>query len=277
MKTYLITDLDGTLIKTKSGLPRPQNKNDWQFIIALDELKQFDGVYVVTNQSDKRYTQYIRNVKFQLSDDIVEFHESDKYNKYRKPHSTIFEEYIMDKIDNDSSVIFLGDQITDYYFACNCNALQLHHKKNLHCEFRYELHKESRPLEVKDNTFESDPPIELENKKYVFYCYNIKLLDTFIKHYNLTLIGSYKSHSKLKHESGAIIYFGKANSIKTADKYIMVNTEDISNIIENYYSRVYNDYYKPFTYKVHYDDTIKLMPILETEYDKLLFNEFREI
>ena len=137
-------DLDGTLIKVKSGAKFATNINDWTPFSPtvkhiLQTLAKDHIIVIFTNQS--KYTS-----EFQMKvNNIMSFYEINDYacyiatshNYYRKPHVNMFEQFLRDhcivNYDVDNS-FYCGDaagrynvktnknldhSISDYYFAKN--------------------------------------------------------------------------------------------------------------------------------------------------------------
>lgn len=126
-------DLDGTIVDTSSGNKFPREASDWMFIgdryRKLAELTREDwSVVIITNQAYKnrqmaldRLTLIIKELKFEFI--LIAALEKDKY---RKPHSTILDEYFPKRSDDS---FYVGDAAgrpkdhsnTDRLFAINGN------------------------------------------------------------------------------------------------------------------------------------------------------------
>jgi bifunctional polynucleotide phosphatase/kinase len=142
-KKILIFDLDGTLIKTKSGRVHPLNCDDWVF--NYDNVKtQINNltdtiIGIITNQNGIRNNEKLIEWQTKINNIIKEIKvnfifASLKIDKYRKPMDGSWN-YIKDILINNfnvkipKNIIFVGDACgrntdfsdTDLKFAYNCN------------------------------------------------------------------------------------------------------------------------------------------------------------
>uniref|UniRef100_A0A6C0EBK4 Polynucleotide kinase 3'-phosphatase n=1 Tax=viral metagenome TaxID=1070528 RepID=A0A6C0EBK4_9ZZZZ len=132
-KHWILFDLDGTIIKTKSGEKFYQSVDDWKFTYdnVPEKLKNYNKKYnvgIVTNQKGLKTEDDIKDWKKRTSDVIKKInvpmliYASLKDDIYRKPHTTFYD-MIDGKVD-----FYCGDALgrkndfsdTDYKFALNC-------------------------------------------------------------------------------------------------------------------------------------------------------------
>lgn len=137
-------DMDGTIIKTKSGKTFPVNSDDWQFLCdaTVKKIKELskDGfsIVIITNQAgiEKHTTnpddwmKKVSNVQKQLNVEIRVLCSTGK-NKFRKPFSSFYYDFFTsaqrDACDRYKS-FYCGDACgrssdhsdCDYKFAMNC-------------------------------------------------------------------------------------------------------------------------------------------------------------
>lgn len=146
-KTKLICfDLDGTLIRTKSGKKFPKDKNDWVLFSSniskkMEYLTEHDyAIVIITNQNGidtgkvkiSDWKDKITNIYKEISSKMKNKLELIIYcvtskNKYRKPYPYIYIDFL--KKYKFRKKIFCGDaggrehdhSDTDYKFALNCD------------------------------------------------------------------------------------------------------------------------------------------------------------
>ena len=117
-------DIDGTIIKTKSGKTFPIDENDWEFLYdnvkqKIEEIPKDYSVIFITNQS-KLYSKVgfneifynqlrnkYENIVKQINRDITIFITVGNISKYRKPYITLYEEYF-EGYDKENSY-YVGD------------------------------------------------------------------------------------------------------------------------------------------------------------------------
>lgn len=132
----LLLDLDGTLIKTKSGNKFPRNAADWQFIYDINKLPRDCEIIIISNQSRAANKRSVTRKKLNLkipailrASGINTAYILVAYDSYRKPATSLLEDYI--KPQNYKSTIYVGDAAgrsgdfadSDYLLACNYNIL----------------------------------------------------------------------------------------------------------------------------------------------------------
>lgn len=137
-KKLLMLDLDGTLIKTKSGRKFPMNASDWKFIHDIKKLAGYTDydIVVVTNQSRARskMSKTRRNMLGKIPQvlDAGGMHLAYMlvaHDSYRKPATSLLEDYI--KPHEYEHAIYVGDAAgriddfsdSDYLFAVNYNII----------------------------------------------------------------------------------------------------------------------------------------------------------
>jgi bifunctional polynucleotide phosphatase/kinase len=128
-----IFDMDGTLIKTRSGKKYPENSTDWEWwdakvIPTLQDLAARGyAIIIVTNQAGaekstirrEEILELVENV-FQDLLDVCEAKHVQLYialanDVYRKPNTTIFEKYIWPKLQTPADredhyeIFYVGD------------------------------------------------------------------------------------------------------------------------------------------------------------------------
>jgi bifunctional polynucleotide phosphatase/kinase len=141
-KKIIIFDLDGTIIKTKSGKTFPINSNDWIFnydnvINIFNTLKNDTIIGIISNQkgikSEFQMTEWqskLNNIMKQINFHFI--FASFKDDRYRKPMigSWIYiKEYLKGLDIRSDEIIYVGDACgrekdhndTDIKFALNCN------------------------------------------------------------------------------------------------------------------------------------------------------------
>jgi bifunctional polynucleotide phosphatase/kinase len=129
-----VFDLDGTLIKTKSGKKFPEDSSDWKWwspdvIPRLGQLVNDYGLIIVTNQAGAgesaksrtrsnpddilhRIAEVFRVLMSKCGFRHVEVYISTEYNIYRKPNTSIFEKYIWPNYHGDHrlrKIFYVGD------------------------------------------------------------------------------------------------------------------------------------------------------------------------
>lgn len=138
----IMFDLDGTLIKTKSGREMPVDANDWEWwdTVVVPRLKSLKNkgyhIIIVTNQANAQRQKYritrVEQVYKELESAGVEVFIALEKDEYRKPNTTIFEKYILPRISGTiSSIPYVGDAAgrkgdfadTDRKFAYNLSLL----------------------------------------------------------------------------------------------------------------------------------------------------------
>lgn len=137
-------DLDGTIIKPKSGAKFPKDHTDWTFLYdnTISKIKKLtkEGfcILIITNQSllskkgesnENEFKLKINNIVKELNVEVKILCSTGK-NKYRKPSPIFYYDFIPEKIrqslSNDS--FYCGDAAgrihdfaaTDFKFALNC-------------------------------------------------------------------------------------------------------------------------------------------------------------
>jgi len=117
-------DIDGTIIKTKSGKKFPINENDWKFLYnniktKIEEIPNDYSIIFITNQSklysklgfnEEFYNQIkikYENILKEINRDITIFITAGSNSIYRKPYIKIFEDYIKE-YDKEKSY-YVGD------------------------------------------------------------------------------------------------------------------------------------------------------------------------
>jgi bifunctional polynucleotide phosphatase/kinase len=109
-------DLDGTIIKTKSGEKFSVGSGDWEFLYPeikpkLKELyNKGHSIIIISNQAkfSPIIEEKIKSVLIALEVPVQAFVATGK-DKYRKPETGIFEELILPKITNLTNIFFIGD------------------------------------------------------------------------------------------------------------------------------------------------------------------------
>lgn len=140
-KNIIIFDLDGTIIKTKSGKTFPINLNDWIFNYdnIVKHLNNLDNtiIGIISNQKGLKSDSQIADWQTKLNNIMthINFHfvfASFKDDRYRKPMIGSWE-YIKDFLKGleviTTHIIYVGDACgrendfsdTDIKFASNCN------------------------------------------------------------------------------------------------------------------------------------------------------------
>lgn len=140
-KHIIIFDLDGTLIKTKSGKVFPMNSSDWQFnyeniVDTLNSLKNDIVIGIISNQKGIKSQVQIESWQNKLNDIMkyINLHfifASFKDDRYRKPMIGSWD-YIKEQLKGlniSNEIIYVGDACgregdhsdTDIKFALNCN------------------------------------------------------------------------------------------------------------------------------------------------------------
>jgi bifunctional polynucleotide phosphatase/kinase len=114
-------DLDGTLVDTESGKKFPDSANDWcvieypgnNMLDVLFRTSKNANLVIITNQAGKnkelikeRLRQIVEHLCWTELEFIL-FCALEK-DKYRKPHTTIWDEFLSTHADKDSS-FFVGD------------------------------------------------------------------------------------------------------------------------------------------------------------------------
>ena len=133
---HIIFDLDGTLIKTKSGNKFPKSATDFEFLpYVLDKLKALseDGyhIIIVSNQAFNKKSlirKKILNVYSELKELNVSIFVALKHDKYRKPNIGLWEDYIK-PLKVKKGTLFVGDALgrkgdfsdSDLMFVKNVN------------------------------------------------------------------------------------------------------------------------------------------------------------
>ena len=140
-KNIIIFDLDGTLIKTKSGKIFPTNKNDWIFnydnVISVMNNLENTIIGIISNQKGLKSDTQIKDWQDKINNicKSVNFHfifASFKDDRYRKPMVGSWEyikEYLKAIDISKKEIIYVGDACgrekdhndTDIKFALNCN------------------------------------------------------------------------------------------------------------------------------------------------------------
>lgn len=117
-------DIDGTIIKTKSGKVFPENENDWIFLYdnvkqKIEEIPNDYSIIFITNQSklysklgfnEQLYNQLknkFENILKEINKDITIFITAGSNSIYRKPYTRIFEDFIYDYDKKNS--YYVGD------------------------------------------------------------------------------------------------------------------------------------------------------------------------
>ena len=141
-KNIVIFDLDGTVVKTKSGKTYPVNSDDWIFNYnnIIDKFNKLDKtiIGIITNQKGIKTKEKLFEWQTKLKNIMkhINFHfvfASFKDDKYRKPMIGSWQ-YIKDNylkglnIQQNNQIIYVGDACgrqndfsdTDLKFAYNC-------------------------------------------------------------------------------------------------------------------------------------------------------------
>lgn len=138
-------DLDSTLIKTKSGKTFPADGDDWVFLydVLPKEMTKISkkgySVIIISNQSGiekntkkgEEWMHKLDSICDKLNIEIKVFCSTGK-NKYRKPYTTFYDEFITKKQRDDcdrTESFYCGDACgrkddhsdCDLKFALNCN------------------------------------------------------------------------------------------------------------------------------------------------------------
>ncbi len=129
-----IFDLDGTIVTTASGKKFPTNATDWKWLYSstlkvLSDLYETRCIVIVTNQAGKdRETTKTRlhNIIAALPVPVMLFAALAK-DRYRKPHTTIWDVYIQPHAKSTANAFYVGDAAgrakdfdsTDRKFALN--------------------------------------------------------------------------------------------------------------------------------------------------------------
>jgi len=117
-------DIDGTIIKTKSGKVFPINERDWIFLYdnikeKIEEIPKEYSVLFITNQSklyskigfnEKLYEELknkFENIIKEINRDITIFITAGSNSIYRKPYIKLFEDYIKEYDKKES--YYVGD------------------------------------------------------------------------------------------------------------------------------------------------------------------------
>lgn len=140
---FAFFDLDGTLIKTKSGHTFPKNGDDWVFLYdnVVSHLQQLSSlgycVAIISNQrgienkktDPDEWMKKLNNIAKQLDIKLYVFAITGK-NKFQKPYSTWYEKKINNTLSSTHSTdsFYCGDACgrkydhsdCDYKFALNC-------------------------------------------------------------------------------------------------------------------------------------------------------------
>lgn len=287
--SYLIADLDFTLIKPKSSSSQRPSINNWKINISLDYLKEFNEIFIVTNQADARINlKYIEDVKKYLSKYLtqpISIIINKKRDIYRKPHVMSFIKYIkpviIEKHTNSFNITWIGDQEDDYKFYCNC---MLHIEKKYTGKFLYfninDLNVPINPIFIKD-TFENDNVQFNKNSNILIHMYLSEMKSTFLSFYRtFQVIKDFKNYSILYDSSLNIkIYLGKFNDdIKNIDDTYLLNTcEDTERIARYFQYTSYTTYVKHLIVKYYEKHknikVLKLYPNINTRENKLYFLE----
>jgi len=140
-KKIVIFDLDGTIIKTKSGKVFPTNKNDWIFnydnVISVINNLENTIIGIISNQKGLKSDTQIKDWQDKINNicKSINFHfvfASFKDDRYRKPMISSWD-FIKEKFKNlnisNSNITYVGDAAgregdhsdTDLKFALNCN------------------------------------------------------------------------------------------------------------------------------------------------------------
>jgi bifunctional polynucleotide phosphatase/kinase len=140
-KNVIIFDLDGTIIKTKSGKTFPTNFNDWVFNYGnvVEKINSVDNaiIGIISNQKGIKSDSQLKDWQTKLTNIMsqIKFHfvfASCKDDRYRKPMIGSWE-YIKDNFLKElniptNQIIYVGDACgrtgdhadTDIKFAYNC-------------------------------------------------------------------------------------------------------------------------------------------------------------
>lgn len=139
-KNIVIFDLDGTIIKTKSGKIFPTNKNDWIFnydnVISVMNNLENTIIGIISNQKGLKSDTQIKDWQDKINNicKSVNFHfvfASFKDDRYRKPMISSWD-FIKEKFKNlnipNSNITYVGDAAgregdhsdTDLKFSLNC-------------------------------------------------------------------------------------------------------------------------------------------------------------
>jgi histidinol phosphatase-like enzyme len=276
MRQILVTDLDGTLIRTKSGLHRPVSKDDWEFKVDINWLTTtYNKIYIITNQLGfVKFGTYISYVKDKID---VPLFIADKHNRNRKPHSTLYEEFILPHIEDGDHISFAGDMETDYQFACNCiNLTKLTH--NITADFSYEIGGKKEEIISQDNRFTSSKQLNLlAGEKYVFHVPHNNLVIEIMKLYNLSMTECYAHHYKLQNDTKNItVLCGSKIPYRNNYVNVVINNGNKWIITARYYRRTTEESFdlRRCNPPANYDLSITIMPTLLNDRDIILFNEF---
>lgn len=124
---YLFVDLDGTIIKTKSGRTFPINKDDYLIRYdTLEAIKKYspDFLFIVTNQGGienghisyddfiskmSKIVKEIRSYNPKMAITYRFCQSNDKNNKYRKPNPGMIDEIIEDYCCVKYQCLMVGD------------------------------------------------------------------------------------------------------------------------------------------------------------------------
>lgn len=140
-KNIVIFDLDGTIIKTKSGKTFPINKNDWIFnydnIVSFLNNLENTIIGIISNQKGLKSDGQIKDWEEKINQicKSINFHfvfASFKDDRYRKPMVSSWD-FLKEQFKNlniaNSDIVYVGDAAgregdhsdTDLKFALNCN------------------------------------------------------------------------------------------------------------------------------------------------------------
>lgn len=135
-------DLDGTLIKTKSGKEFPLNKDDWvwKYPNVPDKLRNLSKdhrLYIITNQAgisigkqkEEDIVEKIKTILQEIDVPMTAFIATAK-DYWRKPNTSIAEHFILEK-DPPEKIFYVGDAAgragdhadSDLMFAFNMYSL----------------------------------------------------------------------------------------------------------------------------------------------------------
>lgn len=280
----LISDLDGTLIKSKK--PGRPSKNNWVLNIDIKYLSQFNSIFIVTNQLDHRIDlSYITDVVKLLKKEsiIVNVIINKKNDAYRKPHVLTFIKNIKPLICESDTITWLGDQDDDYKYFCNC---MLHYKKEL-CKYYNitNLTKHIAPIFIDENLFISDTlRIKCNTIIHMYLLDMISVVLSELKDYQI--VKRYKTYYILSN-SIYYIFVGKFTPIKIESllkqfpliKQYILNSENDSERIARYYQYVSYSTYSKFALHTYYSNLshitsiIKLYPNIQNSINRKYFLE----
>ena len=236
---YLIADLDCTLIKPITG-QRPQN-NNWELNVPIEFLKKFWKIYIVTNQADQRINLlYIERVKKKLQSNglNVDVIINRKRDLYRKPHVMSFLEYIKKHLGKKDNITWIGDQMDDYNYYCNC----LLHLKGYTGKYLYydikNLKTSVPPKFIEDNFKNTNITFD-KDKSYIVYMYLLDMKSVFLDTYReFQIIKEYKKYYVLENKKeNIVIYLGQVPHIQNEQymtKYIINDVVDTERIARYY-------------------------------------------